>query len=164
MNKLILSMSGIRKTFSNVAVLDNIQLQLHEGECLGLLGSNGAGKSTLIKILSGIYSKDQGNIFINNKEVKTEIGVIQSAATHQTVIGKKVRVLIRPDDILHDDNSDMAARVVDKAFRGAEFLYTLQLESGLRILSLVPSHHDHPINEPIGIRLEIDHLVIFDEK
>ena len=58
----------------------------------------------------------------------------------------------------------MAARVVDKAFRGAEFLYTLQLESGLRILSLVPSHHDHPINEPIGIRLEIDHLVIFDEK
>ncbi|MAS82588.1 MAG: iron ABC transporter ATP-binding protein [Legionellales bacterium] len=101
---------------------------------------------------------------INNKEVKTEIGVIQSAATHQTVIGKKVRVLIRPDDILHDDNSDMAARVVDKAFRGAEFLYTLQLESGLRILSLVPSHHDHPINEPIGIRLEIDHLVIFDEK
>jgi iron(III) transport system ATP-binding protein len=101
---------------------------------------------------------------INNREVKTEIGIIQSAVTHEIAIGKKVRVLIRPDDILHDDNSDMTARVRDKAFRGAEFLYTLELESGLCILSLVPSHHDHPINGPIGIRLEIDHLVIFAEK
>lgn len=101
---------------------------------------------------------------INDKEVKTEIGIIQSTVAHETGIGKKVRVLIRPDDILHDDDSNMTARVTDKAFRGAEFLYTLELESGLRVLSLVPSHHDHPMNEPIGIRLEIDHLVIFPEK
>jgi len=101
---------------------------------------------------------------INDKEVKTEIGIIQSTVAHETGVGKKVRVLIRPDDILHDDDSSMTARVTDKAFRGAEFLYTLELESGLRVLSLVPSHHDHPMNEPIGIRLEIDHLVIFPEK
>lgn len=101
---------------------------------------------------------------INDKEVETEIGIIQSAVAHEAGIGKKVRVLIRPDDILHDDDSSMTARVTDKAFRGAEFLYTLELESGLRVLSLVPSHHDHPMNEPIGIRLEIDHLVIFPEK
>ncbi len=101
---------------------------------------------------------------INDKEVKTEIGIIQSTVAHETGIGKKVRVLIRPDDVLHDDDSTMTARVIDKAFRGAEFLYTLELESGLRVLSLVPSHHDHPMNEPIGIRLEIDHLVIFPEK
>lgn len=101
---------------------------------------------------------------INDKEVKTEIGIIQSTAAHEAGIGKKVRVLIRPDDILHDDHSRMTARVTDKAFRGAEFLYTLELESGLQVLSLVPSHHDHPMNEPIGIRLEIDHLVIFPEK
>ncbi len=101
---------------------------------------------------------------INDKEVKTEIGIIQSAVAHETGKGKKVRVLIRPDDILHDDDSNMTARVIDKAFRGAEFLYTLELESGLRVLSLVPSHHDHPMNEPIGIRLEIDHLVIFPDK
>jgi iron(III) transport system ATP-binding protein len=100
---------------------------------------------------------------INDKEVKTEIGIIQSTVAHETVIGKKVRVLIRPDDILHDDDSNMTARVTDKAFRGAEFLYTLELDSGLRVLSLVPSHHDHPINEPIGIRLEIDHLVLFPD-
>lgn len=100
---------------------------------------------------------------INDKEVKTEIGNIQSSVPHGVEQGKKVSVLIRPDDILHDDDSDMTARVRDKAFRGAEFLYTLELESGVRLLSLVPSHHNHPVNEPIGIRLEIDHLVIFPE-
>lgn len=100
---------------------------------------------------------------INDKEVKTEIGNIQSRTPHGVDLGRKVSVLIRPDDILHDDDSNMTACVRDKAFRGAEFLYTLELESGLRLLSLVPSHHDHPINEPIGIRLEIDHLVIFPD-
>ena len=67
MSKSILSMTDIRKTFSGVAVLDEVKLDLNEGECLGLLGSNGAGKSTLIKILSGIYSKDKGTISILNK-------------------------------------------------------------------------------------------------
>ena len=100
---------------------------------------------------------------INDKEVKTEIGNIQSSTPHGVEQGKKVSVLIRPDDILHDDDSNMTARVRDKAFRGAEFLYTLELESGVRLLSLVPSHHNHPINESIGIVLEIDHLVIFPE-
>ena len=75
--------------------------------------------------------------------------------------GALVDVLSRPDDILHDDASPMRAQVVHKAFRGAEFLYTLQLPSGERVLSLVPSHHDHAIGEPIGIRLDMDHLVAF---
>lgn len=101
---------------------------------------------------------------INEKEVKTELGIIKSHTSHGSVSGEKVRVLIRPDDILHDDASDMTACVKEKAFRGAEFLYTLELDSGVRLLSLVPSHHDHPINEPIGIRLEIDHLVLFGDK
>ena len=74
-----------------------------------------------------------------------------------------VRVLLRPDDVVHDDHSSLKARVVRKAFRGADFLYTLELDNGEQILSLVPSHHDHAINEPIGIRLEADHVVTFDE-
>ncbi len=75
--------------------------------------------------------------------------------------GTAVEVLLRPDDILHDDASPLQARVLHKAFRGAEFLYTLQLPGGGRVLSLVPSHHNHAIGETIGIRLEIDHLVAF---
>jgi iron(III) transport system ATP-binding protein len=52
-------------------------------------------------------------------------------------------------------------RSVAKAFRGAEFLYTLRLASGQRVLSLVPSHHNHAIGEKIGIRLDVDHVVVF---
>ena len=98
---------------------------------------------------------------INNEEVKTDIGNIKGYITHNLEKGAKVRVLIRPDDILHDDNSEITAYVRNKVFRGAEFLYTLEMENGSYVQSLVPSHHDHPINEPIGIKLEIDHLVIF---
>ncbi|MBI4006757.1 MAG: ABC transporter ATP-binding protein [Gammaproteobacteria bacterium] len=101
---------------------------------------------------------------IGDKEVQTELGTITGTISLGLNHGAAVEVLIRPDDIVHDDNSAMTAKVLDKAFRGAEFLYTLMLASGTRVLSLVPSHHNHPINEPIGIRLEIDHLVVFPER
>ena len=98
---------------------------------------------------------------INNNEVKTDIGNIRGHVPQNLVKGSKVRILIRPDDIQHDDDSMTTANVISKAFRGAEFLYTLEMKNGLCVQSLVPSHHDHPINESIGIKLEIDHLVIF---
>ncbi|HZC03420.1 MAG TPA: TOBE domain-containing protein, partial [Gammaproteobacteria bacterium] len=47
-------------------------------------------------------------------------------------------------------------------FRGAEFLYTLGPPSGTTLLALVPSHHNHALKEPIGIRLEPGHLVLFE--
>ncbi|MDH4394908.1 MAG: ABC transporter ATP-binding protein [Limnobacter sp.] len=71
-------------------------------------------------------------------------------------------LLVRPDDIIHDDASELQAKVVRKSFRGADFLYTLELESGSRIMALVPSHHNHAIGEPIGIKLELDHVITFD--
>ena len=75
--------------------------------------------------------------------------------------GCAVDVLLRPDDVVHDDASQVTAQVLSKAFRGAEFLYTLQLASGATVLSLVPSHHNHAIGERIGIRLEADHVVAY---
>lgn len=75
--------------------------------------------------------------------------------------GDRVEVLIRPDDIVHDDHSPMVAEVARKAFRGAEFIYTLKLPSGAQVLALVPSHHNHAIGEKIGIRLEVDHVVAY---
>jgi len=71
-------------------------------------------------------------------------------------------LLVRPDDIIHDDASELQAKVVRKSFRGADFLYTLELKSGSRIMALVPSHHNHAIGEPIGIKLELDHVITFD--
>jgi iron(III) transport system ATP-binding protein len=77
--------------------------------------------------------------------------------------GCRLDVLLRPDDVIHDDASEVKAEVVTKAFRGAEFLYTLRLASGAQVLSLVPSHHNHAIGEKIGIRLDVDHVVTFQQ-
>jgi iron(III) transport system ATP-binding protein len=68
---------------------------------------------------------------------------------------------LRPDDIVHDDASKLQATIMHKAFQGADILYTLRLESGQQVLSLVPSHHNHKLGEKIGIRLEIDHVIAF---
>ncbi|HUP97216.1 MAG TPA: ABC transporter ATP-binding protein [Usitatibacter sp.] len=75
--------------------------------------------------------------------------------------GQHVSLLLRPDDVLHDDDSPLKAEVVKKAFRGAEFLYTLRLADGHEVLSLVPSHHNHAIGERIGIKLDVDHVIAF---
>lgn len=79
----------------------------------------------------------------------------------QQASGSKVKVLIRPDDIVHDDHSSMSARVVSRVFRGANYLYQLELTDGQRILSLVPSHHDHEVGTYIGIIPRLKHVVAF---
>jgi ribose transport system ATP-binding protein len=68
----VLEMRGIRKVFPGVVALDGVDLTLHAGDVHMLLGENGAGKSTLMKILSGAYRKDAGEIRLNGEPV--EIG------------------------------------------------------------------------------------------
>ena len=75
--------------------------------------------------------------------------------------GLYLRGRVAFDDVIHDDAASTRARIVERAFRGAEFLYTLALPSGNRLLCMAPSHHDHYIGEEIGIRLEVEHLVLF---
>ena len=70
-------------------------------------------------------------------------------------------VLLRADDIVHDDAAPVKAEIMRKAFRGSEFLYTLRLATGETVLAHVPSHHDHQIGEWIGIRPEMNHVVAF---
>ncbi len=93
--------------------------------------------------------------------IEVELGVLSAGNGGAWMQGATVDVLLRPDDVLHDDSSGLQARVLHKAFRGADFLYTLALPSGAQVMSLVPSHHNHAIGENIGIRLEVDHVVAF---
>jgi iron(III) transport system ATP-binding protein len=97
----------------------------------------------------------------NSTRVKTALGVIEGDNTIDAEPGSMVDVLIRPDDVIHDDESEDSAIVVEKAFRGADFLYFLRMDSGIEVMCLAPSHHNHKINERIGIRLNVDHLVTF---
>jgi iron(III) transport system ATP-binding protein len=104
----------------------------------------------------------------DGRQVRVELGLLQASepircTEHGDLCpsGCQVDLLLRPDDVVHDDASPVTAEVLAKAFRGAEFLYTLRLDSGATLLSLVPSHHNHAIGERIGIRLEIDHVVAY---
>lgn len=95
-------------------------------------------------------------------KIETDLGIVGDGSPNGGLrAGDEAVVLIRPDDIIHDDKSRKTARVVEKAFRGAEFLYTLELKTGTRLYCFAPSHHNHTIGEPIGIRLELDHVVAF---
>ena len=68
-SEYLIEMKGIVKKFPGVIALDRVDFQLKAGETHVLLGENGAGKSTLIKVLSGAYSIDEGEIFINGEKV-----------------------------------------------------------------------------------------------
>jgi len=93
--------------------------------------------------------------------VRTEMGRVAGEHPHGLAPGTEALVLIRPDDMLYDESSPRRAVIVERAFRGAEYLYTLRLASGTQVLCLVPSHHRHAVGEEIGVRLQADHLVVF---
>ena len=105
---------------------------------------------------------------LDSQRLQLEIGEVASPVPIRfadsgaaCATGSALQVLLRPDDVLHDDASPVRARVVHKAFRGPQILYTLALDGGDRVLAMVPSHHNHALNEPIGIRLEMDHVIAF---
>ncbi len=105
---------------------------------------------------------------LNSHQVEIELGVLNGDIPHgcregcvACGRGCNAEVLLRPDDVVHDDASATQAEVVHKAFRGAEILYTLKLASGRKVLAMVPSHHNHALGEQIGIRLDVDHVVAF---
>ena len=94
-------------------------------------------------------------------EVRTELGLHRGDLITDLPPGTRVDLLVRPDDVVHDDNSSQSAKILNRSFRGESYLYTLLLPSGSKVLSLVPSHHNHAIGEDLGIKMEIDHLVVF---
>jgi iron(III) transport system ATP-binding protein len=96
--------------------------------------------------------------------VDTPLGALKDVANcplPAAFEGGDCEVLLRADDIVHDDAAPVKAQIVRKAFRGSEFLYTLRLATGETVLAHVPSHHDHKLGEWIGIRPEVDHVVTF---
>ncbi len=104
---------------------------------------------------------DNLNIAIELGQLESKLPLECTQSCKTCTKGCGVEVLLRPDDIIHDDASPLKAEILHKAFRGADILYTLRLASGAKVLSLVPSHHNHSLGEQIGIRLDVDHVVAF---
>ena len=106
----------------------------------------------------GVFIK--GNLTAHDT-VETMIGKIKGDRAYEWSEGTKVELLLRPDDIIADEEGHLEGTITQKAFKGAEILYTLQLNADIEVLSLFPSHHNHEIGEKVKLRLELDHMVAF---
>lgn len=91
--------------------------------------------------------------------INTELGPVPSR--NGWVEGAQVEVLLRPDDIVFDQNSRYKGTVVHKVFAGTATLYTLQLPTGSQVEAAFASHHNYSIGEQLGIRVDADHTIAF---
>jgi iron(III) transport system ATP-binding protein len=108
-----------------------------------------------------IPAKVTGENSLENKD----LGTIKGNFIKHYPKGSKVQLLLQPEDLEHDDKSNLKLEVVDKKFRGTNFIYTLKTESDLQIPVFVHSHHvhQHEVDEKFGIKrpINIDHIVCF---
>jgi len=112
----------------------------------------------------GVFAPAQIRLVGNEVSVQTPLGAlhdVEECPLPSAYESGLCDVLLRADDIVHDDLAPAKAQIVRKAFRGSEFLYTLRLASGETLMTHVPSHHNHAVGEWIGIRAEVDHVVTF---
>jgi len=93
--------------------------------------------------------------------VETGLGPFPLPETLDFVRGQEVSMLIRPEDILHDEGSMLRAKVLQRTFRGAGIMYELELAQGDIVQALVPSSCDHAQGEMLGIRPDVGHVVLF---
>lgn len=144
----ILQMKGIHKSFSGVPALGNVDFQVRGGEIHALLGANGAGKSTLMKILSGAYLADSGDILINNQVVAIDSPAAAKENGIQ-IVYQEVDVALVPtltvaENILLDDQANSSRKVWiswKKLYKEAEeslasLGFTLSLQKKVDDLSL----------------------------
>ncbi len=94
-------------------------------------------------------------------QVDTGLGMLSGTFNQQLPENTAVQLLIRPEDVVHEDDSPVKVKVVRRSFRGANILYHLLLDGGEQVQALVPSHCDHQPGEKIGIRPDVRHLVVF---
>ena len=98
---------------------------------------------------------------IDDQKLQTIFGCHSVSKSMYLNKGEQVDILVRPDDMLHDDSSATTGEVVHKSFRGSHFMYRLRLENGQQVICLADSHHNHKIGEWIGLSPNIEHVVIF---
>jgi len=94
-----------------------------------------------------------------------DLGIIKGNFIRRYPKGSEVRLLLQPEDLEHDDKSNLKLEVVDRKFRGTNFIYTLKTSSNKLIPVFVHSHHihQHEVDEKFGIKrpITIDHIVCF---
>jgi len=108
-----------------------------------------------------LYRSFMRGELVSAETVNTALGRISGNRAYPWPDGTPVDILLRPDDVLIVEESPRRGRVTDRAFLGADTLYTLRLEDGVELLSLMPSRYDYAIGCEVGIELDIDHFILF---
>ena len=115
MNEIILKMNGVTKKFPGVIALNNVNFNIYRGKVMALLGENGAGKSTLMKILTGVYEKTEGEIYLNGELIEInnprdaqtkkisiihqELNLIEDLTVYENIfLGREIRKSIKTID------------------------------------------------------------------
>lgn len=98
---------------------------------------------------------------LSPETIETELGILKGDRAYNWAAGSDVEILLRPDDVVSNQSSELKAEITQKAFKGAEILYTLRLPTGAKILSLFSSHENHDIGDTVGISVDMHHMVAF---
>ena len=108
MSEFAVSMDHIYKTFPGVKALDDVQLHVRPGEVMALLGENGAGKSTLVKILSGVYTRDSGDLEILGKKIEGDLNTREAQDLGVAIIHQELNMC---KDLSVTDNIFLAREI-----------------------------------------------------
>jgi iron(III) transport system ATP-binding protein len=100
-------------------------------------------------------------VMMTPNQIRTEFGTVNADRAYNWPEQAAVEILLRPDDVVYDPEGPLQGKITQKAFKGAEIMYTLQLDTGTEILSLFPSHEDFMVGDIVSIRMDIQHVVAF---
>ncbi len=103
---------------------------------------------------------------IDNKNIDTSLGRLTGLFNIPEICkvkGCPVKLLIRPDDVIHDDNSNIQLEIINKLFKGDEFIYTLKIDESHQLICNAPSHHNHKLHSFLGIRMEVEHIIVLKD-
>jgi ABC-2 type transport system ATP-binding protein len=168
--KRAIKVRNVSKTIGKKKILDNINFDVYEGDIVGLVGKNGAGKSTLLKIMTGLYSMDEGEIYYYDINLKTHfekamsmVGtLIESPDLYKSLSGRKNLELFKTMFKGIDENTiEEIVKIVEmEKYLGRKFkTYSLGMKERLAIASSLLNKPkililDEPTNglDPIGIK------------
>lgn len=98
---------------------------------------------------------------MNAHQINTDLGILDLPAPTEYLPESMVDLLVRPDDVLHDDKSPFHGVITEKFFKGTYFQYQVKLANDRLLWCIASSHHNHGPGQQIGIRLDLNHFVLF---
>lgn len=100
---------------------------------------------------------------INDQHVETELGNLAKNLPINEPDNGEIDILVRPDDVIHDQQSSITGEVCGKVFAGTSTLYTLKLNSGAKVLANFPSHIDYTLGQEVPLSVNFQHLISYSK-